>query len=150
MSQDMGAGGGGFLLTATDREFELAGGPYAATAARLALDNLDTELDPVLAQDLRLLVTEAVKNSVQHAGVGPDDSIGLKIAVRPERVRIEVTDNGPGFEPDASRPDEDESSGWGLFLIDQLSERWGVVHEDLTMVWFEVTRGASSDSASAA
>jgi anti-sigma regulatory factor (Ser/Thr protein kinase) len=65
-------------------------------------------------------------------------------------VRIEVTDNGPGFEPDASRPDEDESSGWGLFLIDQLSERWGVVHEDLTMVWFEVTRGASSDTASAA
>ena len=69
----------GTLSTATEREFELAGGPYAATAARLALDNLDAELDPVLAQDLRLLITEAVKNSVQHAGVGPEDSIGLKI-----------------------------------------------------------------------
>jgi anti-sigma regulatory factor (Ser/Thr protein kinase) len=109
----------------------------------LALDNLDTELDPVLAQDLRLLVTEAVKNSVQHAKVGPEDSIGLKIAVRPENVRIEVTDQGPGFEPDASRPDEDEVSGWGLFLIDQLSERWGVVHENGTTVWFEVSRADS-------
>jgi anti-sigma regulatory factor (Ser/Thr protein kinase) len=137
-------GGGGFLLGATERDFELAGGPYAATAARLALDNLDTELDPVLAQDLRLLVTEAVKNSVQHAGVGPEDSIGLKIAVRPEIVRIEVTDHGPGFEPDASRPDEDEVTGWGLFLIDQLSDRWGVRQDDGTCVWFEVTRGESS------
>jgi anti-sigma regulatory factor (Ser/Thr protein kinase) len=134
-------------LTATDREFELAGGPYAATAARLALDNLDAELDPVLAQDLRLLVTEAVKNSVQHAGVGPEDSIGLKIALKPELVRIEVTDNGPGFEPDASRPDEDEVSGWGLFLIDQLAERWGVMQENGTTVWFEVTRGENAASA---
>lgn len=141
-------------MAATERQFELAGGPYAATAARLALDNLDAELDPVLAQDLRLLVTEAVKNSVQHAGVGPEDSIGLKITVRPEQVRIEVTDDGPGFEPDASRPDEDESSGWGLFLIDQLSSRWGVVQEERTTVWFEVSRGESfagrPDTASAA
>jgi anti-sigma regulatory factor (Ser/Thr protein kinase) len=146
MSQDMSSGGGGFLLSATERDFELAGGPYAATAARLALDNLDTELDPVLAQDLRLLVTEAVKNSVQHAGVGPEDSIGLKIAVGTELVRIEVSDEGPGFEPDASRPDEDEVSGWGLFLIDQLADRWGVVHEGGTTVWFEVTRAASRPS----
>ena len=134
----------GTLSTATEREFELAGGPYAATAARLALDNLDAELDPVLAQDLRLLVTEAVKNSVQHAGVGPEDSIGLKIVVQPALIRIEVSDDGPGFEPDASRPTEDEVTGWGLFLIDQLSERWGVVREKNTTVWFEVGRGENS------
>jgi anti-sigma regulatory factor (Ser/Thr protein kinase) len=129
------------LSTATEREFELAGGPYAATAARLALDNLDAELDPVLAQDLRLLVTEAVKNSVQHAGVGPEDSIGLKVAVHADVIRIEVNDDGPGFEPDASRPSEDEVTGWGLFLIDQLAERWGVVRDGGTTVWFEVGRG---------
>jgi anti-sigma regulatory factor (Ser/Thr protein kinase) len=131
-------------LNGTERDFELTGGPYAATAARLALDNVDAELDPVLAQDLRLLVTEAVKNSVQHAGVGPDDSIGLKITVRSEHVRIEVSDDGPGFEPDASPPEEDEVAGWGLFLIDQLSDRWGVVHDKGTTVWFEVSRGESS------
>lgn len=131
----------------TERQFELAGGPYAATAARLALDNLDAELDPVLAQDLRLLVTEAVKNSVQHAGVGPEDSIGLKIAVRDDRVRIEVTDQGPGFEPDPSRPGEDEATGWGLFLIDQLSDRWGVVQDQGTTVWLEVGRNANSAAA---
>jgi anti-sigma regulatory factor (Ser/Thr protein kinase) len=134
----------GTLSTATEREFELAGGPYAATAARLALDNLDAELDPVLAQDLRLLVTEAVKNSVQHAGVGPEESIGLKIVVQAELIRIEVSDDGPGFEPDASRPTEDEVTGWGLFLIDQLAERWGVVRDKNCTVWFEVGRGENS------
>lgn len=131
-------------MSGTERDFELAGGPYAATAARLALDNLDTEIDPVLAQDLRLLVTEAVKNSVQHASVGPEDSIGLKILVRSDTVRIEVTDDGPGFEPDASRPSEDEVAGWGLFLIEQLSDRWGVKQEQGTCVWFEVSRGEAS------
>ena len=35
-------------------------------------------------------------------------------------------------------------TGWGLFLIDQLSERWGVVREKVTTVWFEVGRGENS------
>jgi hypothetical protein len=34
-------------------------------------------------------------------------------------------------------------SGWGLFLIDQLADRWGVVHDKGTTVWFEVARVAS-------
>ncbi|MFL5825036.1 MAG: ATP-binding protein [Thermoleophilaceae bacterium] len=127
-----------------DVEFQLAGGPYAGTAARLALGDLDERLDPVMAQDLRLLVTEAVKNSVEHAGVGEDDSIGLKLSVDPARVRVEVCDDGPGFEPDPSHPGE-ETSGWGLFLIDQMSDRWGVVRENaLTRVWFELDRPPSS------
>jgi anti-sigma regulatory factor (Ser/Thr protein kinase) len=89
-----------------------------------------------------------VKNSVQHAGVGPEDSIGLKVAVHADLIRIEVTDDGPGFEPDASRPTEDEVTGWGLFLIDQLSERWGVVRDKVTTVWFEVGRGDNSSGRS--
>jgi anti-sigma regulatory factor (Ser/Thr protein kinase) len=140
------------VTAATELEFQLAGGPYAATAARLALDDLDERLDPVLAQDLRLLVTEAVKNSVEHADVSEDNSIGLKVVVRPGSVRIEVSDDGPGFEPDPSHPGE-ETSGWGLFLIDQLADRWGVEREqELTRVWFELDRpvGAQQEPAQAA
>ena len=125
-------------MSATERDFELAGGPYAATAARLALDNLDAELDPVLAQDLRLLVTEAVKNSVQHADVGPEDSIGLKISLGPERGAHRGERRGSRLRARRQPPDEDEVSGWGLFLIDQLADRWGVVHDKGTTVWFEV------------
>jgi hypothetical protein len=31
-------------------------------------------------------------------------------------------------------------SGWGLALVDRLSDRWGVSREDSTCVWFEIDR----------
>jgi anti-sigma regulatory factor (Ser/Thr protein kinase) len=137
---------------ASAREFELTGGPYAATAARLALTDLENRLDPVLASDLRLLVTEAVNNSVEHAGVGEDDSIGLKVALQPDCVRVEVRDSGPHFEPDPQPPsidrapglEEDEIPGFGLFLVDQLADRWGVNREGGNCVWFELDFGQAA------
>jgi len=138
-------------------KFELTGGPYAATAARLALNDLDSRLDPVLAQDLRLLVSEAVTNSVRHAGIGPEESVGLRVLLLDECVRVEVADSGPHFEPNASRPKIDgedgdlpgDPSGWGLYLVDQLADRWGVQREDGNVVWFELgMRGGQSAVAS--
>jgi anti-sigma regulatory factor (Ser/Thr protein kinase) len=133
---------------ATAREFELTGGPYAATAARLALSEIEDRIGPVLASDLRLLVTEAVNNSVEHGAAGEDDSIGLKLTLQPECVRVEVRDKGPHFEPDPSHPlpsgdldeadDNDEIAGFGLFLVDQLADRWGVNREAGNCVWFEL------------
>ena len=63
----------------TEMSFELAGGPYAVTAARLALAEIDEELDEGQAFDVRLLVSELVTNAVQHAKVGPEDSIGMRL-----------------------------------------------------------------------
>ena len=47
-----------------DLSFELAGGPYAVTAARLALADLDSALDPSTAFDVRLLVSELLCVSI--------------------------------------------------------------------------------------
>jgi anti-sigma regulatory factor (Ser/Thr protein kinase) len=132
--------------------FELAGGPYAVTAARLALSDLDSHLDASVAFDVRLLVSELVTNSVKHARVGEDDSIILEVKVDDERVRIEVRDPGPGFEPPAAAPPDDADAGWGLFLVEQLADEWGVVKERQT-VWFEIDsnkRGGGSASQSTA
>src|SRR5437660_3018045 len=90
-------GNGGHEMT-SETSFELAGGPYAVTAARLALTDLESHVDESLAFDVRLLVSELVTNSVQHAGVGPDDSIMLAVRLTDELVRVEVRDGGPGFE----------------------------------------------------
>ena len=57
--------------------FELAGGPYAVTASRLALAGLEDRLDPNVLFDIRLLVSELVTNCVKHARVGPEESITL-------------------------------------------------------------------------
>ena len=124
----------------TGERFELAGGAYAPTAARLAIDGLYDRLDPVMLSDVRLLVSEVVTNSVKHAGAGPDDSITMEVMIRPELVRIEVRDLGDGFEPPTPSPDTDKDSGWGLFLGEQLADGWGVREEGGTCVWFELSR----------
>jgi anti-sigma regulatory factor (Ser/Thr protein kinase) len=123
----------------SDMSFELAGGPYAVTAARLALADLDSHLGASVAFDVRLLVSELVTNSVQHAQVAAEDSIVLVVAISDETVRVEVRDDGPGFEPPASPPPEDADAGWGLFLVEQLADSWGV-REGGTGVWFEIRR----------
>jgi anti-sigma regulatory factor (Ser/Thr protein kinase) len=134
--------------------FELAGGPYAVTAARLALADLESRLDASVAFDVRLLVSELVTNSVQHARVAAEDSIVLVVNISDEVVRVEVRDNGPGFEPPASPPPEDADAGWGLFLVEQLADSWGVA-DGGKGVWFKIRcdrgqeGGAASESTAA-
>ena len=122
--------------------YELTGGPYAVTAARLALSELDELVEETLAFDIRLLVSELVTNSVRHAQIGPDDSIHLKVSVGDERVRVEVADGGPGFvpppEPDPTAEDA-RDNGWGLFFVTQLADTWGVADGE-GQVWFEIQR----------
>jgi anti-sigma regulatory factor (Ser/Thr protein kinase) len=140
----------------SDMSFELAGGPYAVTAARLALADLESHLDPSVAFDVRLLVSELVTNSVQHAQVAAEDSIVLLVKFTDKAVRVEVRDDGPGFKPPIARPSEDADAGWGLFLVEQLADSWGVGEDD-NGVWFEITRdrarrdepGSASESTAA-
>jgi len=121
-----------------DISFELAGGPYAVTAARLALADLDSTVDPSTAFDVRLLVSELVTNSVQHASVSAEDSIALRVGIEGDCVRVEVVDSGPGFDPPEPTPDVDTDTGWGLFLVNQLADRWGVDRDQASCVWFEI------------
>ncbi len=123
--------------------FELAGGPYAVTAARLALAEIDELLDESHAFDVRLLVSELVTNSVQHAKVGPEDSIEMRLAIDGELIRVEISDSGPGFEPPVDAGGTDRDRGWGLFFVSQLAHRWGVEHGDPGCVWFEIDREAA-------
>jgi anti-sigma regulatory factor (Ser/Thr protein kinase) len=127
--------------------FELAGGPYAVTAARLALAELDERLDESQAFDVRLLVSELVTNSVQHAQVGPEDSIQMKISMGGERVRVEITDHGPGFDPPTDAGGSERDRGWGLFFVAQLASRWGVEAGDPGCVWFEIDRTPGEEAA---
>lgn len=127
-------------------EFELTGGPYAVTAARVALADMDDVVDESLAFDVRLLVSELVTNSVRHAEVGPEDSVMLRLAIDDGQVRVEVSDGGPGFDPPVADPKADPArdSGWGLFFVTQLADRWGI-DPDEGRVWFEIERADESE-----
>lgn len=119
---------------------DLEPGPEAAARARRAMARLRTDLDPPLMETLRLLVTELVTNSVRHTDT---DALSLRVAVGRDAVLTEIADDGPGFEPEERDAPEADDSGWGLFLVDRLSQRWGVSHDDgRQRVWFELKRAA--------
>ena len=109
--------------------------PRAPGQAREALDSLP-KLDPELLGDAKLLVSELVTNSVKYGGDGP-----VRLVVRYEdsgRLRIEVVDRGGGFRPVARDRPKTEVGGWGLHLVEELTDRWGV-YEGSTHVWFELS-----------
>jgi anti-sigma regulatory factor (Ser/Thr protein kinase) len=119
-------------------DVELRVAPDAISEARAAVDRMSG--DETLLNNLRLLVSEVVTNSVRHAGLDEASRISLHIETSPECVRVEVTDPGPGFVPRVPEPRSTQDSGWGLYLVDELADRWGVDAGDGTRVWFEIDR----------
>jgi anti-sigma regulatory factor (Ser/Thr protein kinase) len=121
---------------------ELAAEGEALAAAREMVEALD-DLSRPARDDLALLVTELVGNSLRHAGLGSDDLIRVRIARLRGSVRVEVADSGPGFSPARERPGRIQTSGRGLYLVDQVADRWGVELKGETCVWFELWIGDS-------
>ena len=121
---------------------QIRGDSEAAANARAELGRLRSMLDDPVVENIRLLVTELVTNSVRHAQAS---AIEMLVVVSRTRVHVEVANPGGGFEPRPSGP-EDSDTGWGLFLIDRLSDDWGVTQGngvDYQRVWFELSRSAA-------
>ena len=121
-------------------KLRLAGGRGAPARARRALAGLNGSLAG-LAEPVRLLVSELVTNSVLHARAGPEVPIELELTASPERVRVEVCDPGPGFQPRTAGP---EPNGFGLMLVECLADRWGVDPGGRSRVWFEIDRRSAA------
>ncbi|HEV3365447.1 MAG TPA: ATP-binding protein [Acidimicrobiia bacterium] len=123
--------------------------PVAASVARHAVAGLAPYLDAGVAENAELLVSELVTNSVRHAGLPEEASIEFSVRASSEVLMVEVADAGQGFNhagPPRPRVVSGvaESSGWGLFLVDRISDRWGAVEMDgETRVWFELRPGAT-------
>ena len=112
--------------------------PAAAAEARRALDDLGGELPDGRMHDVRLLVSELVTNAVRHADLTGGDVIELVVELADQKLRVEVRDPGGGFVPSAPSPDPARPSGWGLYLVAELADRWGVDSDETTLVWFEL------------
>jgi anti-sigma regulatory factor (Ser/Thr protein kinase) len=120
-------------------DVELPVSSASVAKARARLDELGGGVRDGILDDLRLLVSEVVTNSVRHAGLGPDDSVEVRVRAEPGRVRAEVFDAGPGFRAPNGDPAAGAGSGWGLFLVERVADRWGVDRVGgRTRVWFEI------------
>ncbi|MGW7527792.1 ATP-binding protein [Streptomyces sp. NPDC054783] len=128
-------------LSATRRDARL--GRLPATEQ---LRSWGLPLDPA-----RLIVAELTANAALH-GRAPGRSFRLALAVTAEGVlRIEVTDTRgdalPVPQTAATGPAE---SGYGLLLVEELADRWGVRHGPVPCktVWAELdlTTGAGKQA----
>lgn len=117
-----------------DADFEAAG------KARDALAELEGELEDQVLEDMRLLVTELVTNSVRHADAAPQADVRLEVSVAADSVLLVVDDGGSGFAPAARTPHSPDDSGWGLHFVERMSSRWGVDANGRTRVWLELAR----------
>jgi len=124
-------------------EVDLARDPDSAAEARRALGEISDHLPPRRLEDAQLLVSELVTNAIRHAGLGDDDVIKLVVVAADRSLRIEVCDTGRGFEVVEPDPDPMRPSGWGLYLVRELADRWGVEQDVQTRVWFELDRDAA-------
>ena len=118
--------------------FRLRGGPDVAAQARAAIRSLVPALDDAEG-DVELIVSELVTNAYRHAGT-PELPIEVDLSVDGSLVRGEVTDSGPGFTAAPVPADRRGVGGWGLHIVESLSDRWGVRAGPPSSVWFELRR----------
>ena len=87
------------------------------TLCRLALTGIGRlrELSDEVLADLKLALTEAASNSVRHAyGDADVGVVEISYELFPDRLVIEVIDEGEGFDPAAAEENAGELSEGGL------------------------------------
>jgi Anti-sigma regulatory factor (Ser/Thr protein kinase) len=100
------------------------------TLCRLALTGL-ARLHPLSDEqlaDLKLALTEATSNSVRHAYPGADGTVEITYELHGDRLVIEVTDEGEGFDPaDESGNGDLENlteGGLGIAIIRSIADEF--------------------------
>jgi serine/threonine-protein kinase RsbW len=99
------------------------------TLCRLALTGIARvrELSDEVLADLKLALTEAASNSVRHAYAGNDAPgvVEISYELRADRLVIEVTDDGEGFDPAEAEgpPEELSEGGLGIAIIRAIADK---------------------------
>jgi len=98
------------------------------TLVRLALSGL-SHLRPLSEEalgDLKLAVTEACTNSVRHGYAGGEGTVDIVYELQPDRLVVEVADDGPGFDAAGDRPHDENlaEGGLGIAIIRAVSDEF--------------------------
>jgi anti-sigma regulatory factor (Ser/Thr protein kinase) len=116
----------------------LSPGTRAPAIARRKLLRALRGLQRDVVDDVLLLTTELVTNSVRHSRTDAADLICIEIGVEEDCVHVQVTDPGRGTRFGPQRLSPMETGGRGLVLVSELADRWGVERSQATSVWFEL------------
>jgi anti-sigma regulatory factor (Ser/Thr protein kinase) len=122
----------------SEHRFRFESDSEAAVFARQALRELDSGMPAHVLSDAMLCVTELVTNSVQWAEVADRESVEMAVKMSDDNVRVEVGDAGRGFARRRFARRALREHGYGLYIVELLSDRWGVEQNGHTWVWFEI------------
>ncbi len=104
--------------------------PEYITLCRLALTGLAQlrEISDDTLADLKLALTEAVSNSVRHAyGEQGDGHVDITYELHPDRLGIQVVDDGHGFDPEETPTfagAELSEGGLGIAIIRTIADEF--------------------------
>jgi serine/threonine-protein kinase RsbW len=108
------------LQMSLDLPDEAASVPLCRKAVRSVLRELSVEEGR--AFEIELAVSEAAANVIRHAYAQPGNRYLVSIKCFPDRVLLQVADQGQGFaRADVPHPDEERSGGRGLWIIEQVA-----------------------------
>jgi anti-sigma regulatory factor (Ser/Thr protein kinase) len=120
-------------------EARLALDVHAPGAARVVVANcLGDRVAASVFHDAQLLVSELVTNSVRHSGMPAGSEVIVSVDLTPGMMRLDVED--PGHAGAVAPRAPGTGGGYGLNLVQALSERWGLerVAEGGTRVWAQL------------
>jgi anti-sigma regulatory factor (Ser/Thr protein kinase) len=89
--------------------------------------------------DAMLIATELVTNALRHSACRENESIEVRVNQTEERLLISVQDPGKsGKEAKVQAPTDLGEGGVGLWVVEQLSRRWGDERDGGYRVWAEL------------
>lgn len=112
-----------------------------AMARRIVADALRERVALSVVERAKLTISELVTNSVCH-GITPRGGYAIvRLHLTGERVRLEVEDPGHGGSVVQGRPNARTGGGFGLHVVETISERWGSERcaGGAMRVWAELT-----------
>ena len=105
-----------------------------ALARRIIAEELAERVPAPVLDDVKLMVSELVTNGIVHGDTQDNVPVVLDVCVN-GAIQCRVLDHGEGF---IGRTRRDGPGGWGLQVVEQLADRWGMqCSPQRTEVWFE-------------
>ena len=103
-----------------------------------------------LVENAKLVLTELLANEIKHGRYPPGEPLLCRVERTGQALHLEVSHPGPDFRMPATKVHPGltmRETGWGLALITNLADRWGMGNRGgHRVVWAEIDVPAPSSA----
>jgi anti-sigma regulatory factor (Ser/Thr protein kinase) len=118
--------------------------PASRDAPRMAREVLDRWLSALVGQPttaaVRLAASELVTNAVRHGRLAVGSALRLSVDVGERTVHVDVQQATATSDAEVVSDRPAGSGGFGMAIVEDVADRWGVVDGTPGSVWFDVDR----------